>query len=488
MKKNRKSEKPAKIISMEEARRRSGRKRPTPSIPEEVKDLYRPAPKPAKNRSQRRGSRKTESLKEHKRGMSIRRSTTFVAGLFFVFVMIYVTLSLFNFFTTPEIPVDMVRIGSIDTPLVVEGIIIRDETIYTAPGGGVLQFSVNHYDRVRPGSEVASIQNVSAVSDIRQSIYHVEEQILRLQDIRGDLSAVDPAIHQINGQIRSMVNNRLSRHIDLNMSEVYSLRDGIVQNVNIRNQMIVAENLLADVRPELGIQHNVLLGELGANRTPIHINGGGIVAPMVDGLEQELTFDTMHYLTREATRLGENQNISVIGQEVESGDEIFRIVNSNRWYIAAYIPNEFIEGLTTGSNTVLYMENRRDPLRVRVRHMDPGFMETFVIFGTSSYMIDFINSRSVFFRTTDTIQDGLRIANTAITERFDEYGDIIQGVYRVNNGIAAFVAINLPEEAAVGSVYSILDPYQNPGLRVYDHIVTDASMVEEGDIVFSGVR
>ena len=476
-----------KIISMEDARRRPGGKRTFVPPPEEVKNLYRRLPRPARRPVGRKTRSQTENLKEYKRGKAINRSTTIVAGLFFVFVLIYLVRSLFAFFTTPEIPVDIVRMGSIDTPLVIEGVIVRDETVYTAPGYGLLQFSVNHYDRVRPGSEVASIQNVEAVTDIRRSIYQVEEQIIRLQDIRGDLSAVDPAIHQINSRIRNMVDNRLSRHIDLNMSDVYSLRDGIIQNVNIRNQMIVAENLVADVRPELGIQHNVLLGELDANRIPVHIGGGGIVAPMVDGFE-ELNFENMFYLTQEQTRQNAEASPVLSRREVEYGDEIFKIVNSNRWYIAAYIPNEFTEGLTVGANPLIYIEGRREPLRVRVRHIEPGFAESFVIFMSSAYMIDFLGTRNISFRTTDIVQYGLRIANTAITERIDEDGTIQKGVYRVNNGIAAFVSVNLPEDVPAGGVYTILDPAQNPGLREHDHIVTDASLVEEGDIVFSGVR
>ena len=518
---------------------------------------YKERPRPRQSQQARRTKppkKKTESVQEFKRGRSIDRSTTFVAGLFFVFVLVYLVRTLVVFTTRPEIPVDMITMGSVDVVQLIEGIIIREETVYRAERDGVVQFNVRDYSRVPPGSVVASIQNVQAVAATRRTISQVEEQIMELQAVRGDLSAADPAIQQINRQIQNMVDNRLSNHINLNMNEVFALRDSINQNVNIRNQMIVSENLDSDLRAELGISHRMLTSQLSEDLLPIYIESGGILAPIIDGLENELTFQTMYHLSREQTRQNVDFDQLIPRREVEYGDNVFKIVNNNRWYIAAYIPNEFVENFNIGSNRTIFIEGRR-PLNVRVHHMDPGFQETFVIFRSMAYMIDFLDTRSIFFRTTDTLQHGLRVANSAITvvghfaiplslvhagdegryvllvvgyeynkvpisvvDQNDYYAFVmanheilsvgstlrdrddpsqvqmitriqdITGVFRVNTGIAAFTPIYMPEDTAIGGVYSILDPALNPGLRVHDHIVTNASLVEDGDIVFSGVR
>ena len=500
--------------------------------------------------------RQTESIQEHKRGMSIRRSTTFVAGLFFVAVLIYLVRTLFTFMTTPDIPVEMIRVGSVDVPQVIEGIIIRDETVYTAPRDGVVQFHVYNYERVRPGAVVASIQNVQAVANIQDGLVQVEERIMEIQDIRGNLSAADPAVQLINGRIQNMVDQRLSRHINLNMTEAYALRDSIVQNVNRRNQMIVAETLDVDVRADLGLQHQILMGQLDTNLTNVAIGEGGILAPMIDGFEADLTFENMYYLTREQTLPNLDFNQILPQREVYYGDEVFKIVNNNRWYIAAYIPNELVEGFNTAVPRNIFIEGRSNPLTVNIHHISPGFEESFVIFSSTAYMIDFLNTRNIAFRTTDTVQYGLRVSNTAIAERAyleiplacihgedqqtyvvrvmgdedlvipisitsrDSYvalvsadldflgmGSIlrekedpsatrivsekrlVQGVFRVINGIASFAPVNLPEYMPEGGGHIILDPALNPSIRAYDHhIVTDASAVEDGDIVFGGVR
>ena len=504
------------------------------------------------NRKKRR--RQTESIQEHKRGMAIRRSTTFVAGLFFVAVLIYLVQTLFIFMTTPDIPVEMVRMGTVDTPQVIRGIIIRDETVYYAPRDGVLQFERYNYERVRPGTVVASIQNVQAITGIQNSINQVEEQIMRIQDIRGDVSAVDPAVNMINGRIQNVVDTRLNRHINLDVADAFTLRDSITQNVSFRNQMIVSENISIDA--QAGIHHQSLMGQLNINQDTVVVEEGGVLAPLVDGFETTLNFENMYYLTREQTLQGMDYNQMLPRREIRYNDEIFKIINSNRWYIAAYISNDLVENMSAGNWQTIYIEGRSNPLSVRIHHISPGFEESFVIFRSTAYMIDFLNTRSILFKTTDTVQYGLRIANSAITEhaylavplvcvheddddqtyvvrvigdedlvipvtirRRDDYfafvssntaflemgntlrenvdlsstrivseEQLFSGVYRVVSGIATFTHIHLQNYLSTNEVHTILDPSINPGLRVHDHIVADASLIEDGDIVFSGVR
>ena len=524
------------VVSLDNARKNKPRPKSRP----------RPIQAPTSKRK-----RKTESVQEFKRGMAISRSTSFVAGLFFVFVLIYLIHNIIIFVTRPEIPVEMVTMGTVDVIELIEGIIIRDETVYTANRDGVIHFNAREFERVQPGSLIASIQNVQAVTSAQQSIQQVEEQIMRLQDVRGELSAIDPAVQQINRQIQNMIDSRLGNHIHLNMSEVYALRDSINQNVSIRNQMIVTENLDSDLRMELGINYRMLMNNMDEHLQAIYINGGGILSSVVDGLENYLDFQNMYWLSREQTQQNVDFNQLIPSREVEYGDEVFKIVNSNIWYIAAFIPNHIADDFNAGGNQTIYVDGRK-PLTARVHHIERGFQESFVIFRSSAYMIDFLDTRNIFFRTTDTLQYGLRIANSAITLQdhlaiplsavYDEDGryviqyfgeeytkipivvidqndyyafilanhevlsvgstlleptgttrmithiQAIQGIFRVNTGIAAFTPINLPEDAAIGGMYSILDPILNPGIRVHDHIVSNAALVEDGDIVFSGVR
>lgn len=547
--------KKGKVIPLDPALRKSQQK-PRPDSRNTTKDI----PKKKSARLQ------TGSIQEVKRVKAISRSTTFVAGLFFLSVLIYLIQTLFNIFTTEEISVEMVQMGSATPPTIIEGIIIRDETVYTADRDGVVQFYVNNFSRIRPQGLVASIQNVGAVTNIRESIIQMEEDILGT--IQGNQSAADPNVQRINTQIRNLVDQRLSRNMQLNMAEIYSLRDTIIQHVNIRNQMIF-DNLGSDVLPGQNINYQLLNYQLDANLAGIRVNYGGIMTPIVDGFEASLTFENMYYLTREDTRQNVDFNQIFHRREISYGEDVFKIINSNNWYIAAYIPNELIEDFNVGNVRNIFIEGRREPLEVLVYHMGTsGVQETFVIFRSTRYMIDFLDTRSIFFKTTDVIQRGLRVTNTAIAERNyliiplyaiherhyeyvilvnssdiedmqddrpipvlvsdsnDYYAfiatyhaldlrpgmtlrkstdssattivsaeQVVQGVFRVNTGIATFTPIYISEDTFVSETYTILDPLLNRSvflnrrtLHLNDHIVTDASQVADGDIVFSRVR
>ncbi|MCL1988404.1 MAG: hypothetical protein FWG64_10625 [Firmicutes bacterium] len=495
-----------------------------------------------------------ENLNEVRRGTAITRSTKVVAALFFAFVAIYILRTVIAFFTTPEIPVEMVRLGNVEAPQTISGIIVRNETVYTAPTDGLTQFNFNYNDRVRPSTVVATIQNVQDISAIQQSLERVEEQILQLQELRGDLSAVYPNIRRINSQIQNMVDERLNRHISLDLSEAYSLRDSIVQNVNMRNRMIVTENLDANIRAELGINHQILMSQLDENSTPIQITHGGIVATIIDGLESQLNFETMFQLTREQTLQTVDFNQIIPQREVAEGDNVFKIVNSNLWYIAAYIDNEIADDLTVGNaNIPLFVDNRAAPIFARVFHIEQGYEDSLVIFRVPDFMTEFLNMRNISFRLTETVQQGLQIPNTAIVEQVylaipldfireselryvvrvvgdetlnipitvvdqDEYVALVpedtemleigntlrhntdmstmiltevrsvHGVFREINGIATFVPIYVTEEFQPTAIHTILNPSQNLALPLYSHIITNAALVQDGDIVFSGVR
>jgi hypothetical protein len=60
---------------------------------------------------------------------------------------------------------------------------------------------------------------------------------------------------------------------------------------------------------------------------------------------------------------------------------------------------------------------------------------------------------------------------------------IVRGVYNTNRNYAVFREINIEGEILDGSGSILLDPVRNPTVRQFDNIVTDASMVRQGQIV-----
>lgn len=349
---------------------------------------------------------------------NINRSVTAVAGVFFIFVIVYLLSSVYTFLMTPHVATEVIKTGSIDLPRVLSGIVVRDEHVYTAERDGRVMFNVGEYARVKPDTQVCSIQDVESVEDINENLASIEEQLAQLQQTRKDISPADPAIQRINGQIKNIVDGRLNHFIDLSIPDIYTLKNDLSQRIESRNQMIVDENW--SVKNDLGLQQQQLISRLGTFEKGIVPGVGGLVVPVIDGMEETLTFETMKELSREQTLMTVDYNQLNPLKEVKTGDPVFKIVASNEWYVAAYVPNELLEDVTEGAHSTIYVESLKNaeefqPVSAELSLINPGYSESFVLYKITKNIIDYMNTRSVRFKTTDSVHTGLKISATAIT-------------------------------------------------------------------------
>ena len=77
--------------------------------------------------------------------------------------------------------------------------------------------------------------------------------------------------------------------------------------------------------------------------------------------------------------------------------------------------------------------------------------------------------------------DFVVMADSSETYRIGQRASL-EGVYNVNNGYCVFRHINILTETGE---YYLVDTETPYGLKVYDHIVMDGSMVSENQVVFS---
>jgi hypothetical protein len=453
------------------------------------------------------------------------------------------------FITSQQVGIEVIRMGSVESPRTVTGVIIREEKVYFAESEGQLHFTVGDFERVRPNAEVCHVQNKDAVDNLSQSMADIEEQIMELQWMRQDITAIDPAVQRINGQLKNIIDSRVHHFTALSVNEVYSLKESLTQMINTRNQMIVDEH--RNTRQELGQAQQNLIQRIGMYTTPMRTEQSGIVSRIIDGFEDIFTKDNMKNLSREETLFFVDYDKIIPSREVEYGDPAFKIVTSNIWYIAAYFPNDLIEGFEENQQRTLFIENNGEfePISVRIEQLDRNFNDSFLLLRCTKNIIDFLNTRRVYLRTTESVRTGLKISNSAIVNRdffaipheyiFDsermkyvlkhnaespmiipveiiesderfvyvpleteglrvndeiinrEHPDdrftlyefiTVQGVFRANNGYAEFRRI-VTDENSGGGGFIILSPSLNPGVRVFDQIVTTGAGIRDGQII-----
>ncbi|MCL2707916.1 MAG: hypothetical protein FWF03_02240 [Defluviitaleaceae bacterium] len=351
------------------------------------------------------------------REKTINRTAPAVAVIFFLFVLVYLSRSLYAYVNASHTATEIVRIGSIDVPRVVSGVIIRDERVYYADRDGRLMFNVGEFERVKPTTLICSIQDVSAAAETRRDILDLDEAFSALQETRKDISSADPAISRINAQLKSITDAQLYQFSTLGMKEIYALKENLAQRIENRNTIILNDNL--NVRDDLFIEQQRLANQLSSHESAIRADVSGIVSAYLDGYEETYTFENMKELTREQTLLKTGFNQINSSKEIKTDEPAFKIVHKNDWYIAAYMPNEIAAGFEEGDSRILFIETGDvfTPVAAIVYMINPGYRESFMLFKFTKNIIGYMGMRSVNFKTSDSVQSGFKIPVSAITER-----------------------------------------------------------------------
>ena len=344
-------------------------------------------------------------------------STKLVMAILLVFVLVYIGHSIWVFWT-PTVDTMILRMSTIQDPRSVTGIIIREEQVYYADRDGVIEFWVQDHDRVRVNYHVASVLNPDMVPAATERLNITQENALSVQNRRAAISVTEAEVQRLNNNMGSMVNTRLHNFTALNLSEIYLLRDRLNQVISTRNQISIGDGLSA--REPLAREHQHHMEVLMMNSTDIYVETSGIMSRIIDGKESDLTRASIRYLTRDDVRQVVDYATLVPRQVVRAGEPVFKIVGNN-WYIAAYMPNDMIDGFNEGETRTIYLRNANsdsyEPHVVRIQSIDYGARYSMVVFRNTRHVIEFLNQRNVSIRTVSGIQHGLKLPDTAIYTR-----------------------------------------------------------------------
>jgi len=339
-----------------------------------------------------------------------------VLAIAMIFFVISIGGSIFGFLTRDTIATMVVAQGSLDRPIIINGIIVRDETVYRAATSGEVVFNVPHGERIRAGTMVSSIHTEfgTALSNEQERL---QERILALQEQRVEVSAVSSDVANINTTISNIFVSNMHLMAGNDFSHIYTLHTNVERTLEHRNDLLLNENRGAVLA--YTSENRQLANRIADINSAITASAGGIVSHVVDGFEEIFNTENMSYITKEQTRMRVDIDPLHRVRQVGPNESVFKIVNSNDWYIAAYIQNDLIRGWNTNTNTTIHVEinGRFEPLMVRVHSIYSGEGESFVILRSTRRMIDFLGMRSINFQTHDSIFTGLKIPESAIIEK-----------------------------------------------------------------------
>jgi len=166
----------------------------------------------------------------------------------------------------------------------------------------------------------------------------------------------------------------------------------------------------------------------------------GIVSYSYDGLENNLTPDTMKEISQDYIEASkDSMTIQEVKDEVVSGDVVFKIVNNQAWYLVTWVDYSKIKSLKVGSSVTVRMGDEDVKMKVYFKDDFATDEDARLILSCNRIYDNYLSSRVLDCRVITKSKDGIIIETDSILVQ-DKEG----GVMRVDKyGNANFVPIKI---------------------------------------------
>lgn len=431
--------------------------------------------------------KESEQLKRKKKSMQRKK---IVATIFAVMLGVYGSIKLVEAFMYPTVSYQTVRTGIIDNSQKVQGIIVREEIVYTSESEGSVHYLTGEGQKVRKDGEVCYVAKDDELNKVTEQIEDVDVSIYNIQDKRENLAEYQTEIYNLNNgitnEIKDFYNNRAEK-----TNAVYTLRKQLDRIVQTRTDLYVNE---ASERTE-SLQQNrlTLTNELKAYHDIILSKESGTVSYVIDGQEallksseiDQLNFETYKNLVKDKKV---NESNKSVGQTTNDSP-LYKLITDDKWQIVTYVDADKSSQFTENEFYDLIFEdmgNARVNFKLTAKVEEGENVK--LLFTTRDQMVKFLPYRSVEFTIGENKSEGLKIPLSAIVEKNvlripTEYiiqKDKEQGVMKQTGELVEFVPINV-QYTKDESSYILQDLGDLKSVQVNQSIVKSES--KEGFVV-----
>lgn len=407
------------------------------------------------------------------------------AFIMFLFITIYILGYFFVFLSKPVIATEVVEYGYINDVEIFNGIIVRDEYVEKTSIDGFVDYVHSENDMVKKNALICNIKQNDEVEILIENIDEINEEILELQKKRGENSIFSQDIKEINNSITETVNSYTYKFNDNDFSLIYDLRNYLDNEIQKRTNIWSFENVDAISSLEQSkLNNETQLSEISEK---IYSKESGILTFKVDGLEEILTPDSLLDISEEQTIMNAKPENATKNVSIDAGEDVFKIVKSNTWYVASYLPKEFSENLAVGDYVYLkiYDDSYESTTQFTIVDIDHLYENSYVVFKSEKNILNYLHLRNIQFSIEKNALKGLKIPNSAIIEKTLIKIPVDYLVYDENKAVT--VSKNTIEGPSIVNIkFSYIDSDDNNEDTVeYAYVMQDFESLALGEVILS---
>ncbi len=350
---------------------------------------------------------------EKKRG----RSNMILPMVVFAIVALYLMGQLFLLASRrSEVDVETVAYGTIDTPQIYEGLILREEYVVNSSRTGQPFYQYSQGDYISKGGVVCVVKETGTTEKLETKLEQIDQDILKSQKTRADLSAYSEDIARLENSVSRMVDAYAGRAMQENISYMYTMKSQVASVMEQRNEIWLTENV--ESLSQLTEEKNSYEKQLAQSQSVVSAGTAGVLCLSYDALEEQYHPDMAKDVTKKEIGSAKVQYISK-AKGVNQGDPLFKIVESNEWSIVVYLPNTetALWAVSDSKRLNVIADDKVVQILALIESMEVGEKETKVVFTSYEHMEQFMEDRTVSFSLDGAVQEGLKVPSGAIVEK-----------------------------------------------------------------------
>lgn len=308
---------------------------------------------------------------------------TVIFGVILIYLFIHIILS----FNTEKLSIYEVQNSYIDTNINTTALIVRDEKLVNADSSGYVSYYVRDGEKIGKNKTIYTIDETGSVYD-------------KIKDADSDeLSMSEDALTEVRTRISTYEN--YFNYSDF--SELYNFKYDI-------------ENAVLELTNEALIdQLTALNDDTTSVKTykKVQTKDAGIITYYEDGYE---SFNIKNFKASDVDKSTYKKTTLKTGEIINKGDPVYKLITSENWYLVAPITKEEAKRLKDKETLTLNINNSAKDMTCSFELKKKGD-SNFAIISLNKQMVNYINERYIDIVIKMEQNNGLKIPNTAITQK-----------------------------------------------------------------------
>ncbi len=413
------------------------------------------------------------------------RAITMSIGVLFIMLITAVMIIAVMNQTKPRPRFMFIQEGTVEHKVSSTGLIIRDESVFTAASGGVLKPMATEGSRVARGQKVAMIIPADQQEKIRE-LAKLEQDIVDLQIelMNSGKGAGARAIYdETNAALSSVVNLIRSDLIRSDVSSIGGYSTSLDVLIDQRSTKLLPIDFRDSRIEQLKNTRSQLELSLGLDARTIICQQPGILSFELDGLEEQISIDSALTITPDQLQnyIGSSTSSEETDNIVEQDEPVLRITGSINQVLlfwlddadAANFEIDSYQNLSIPKDGIVIPDCRI----IRSQSYENGVLAAFE---TSRRIEWFSDRRTVDAEIITASTTGMRVPMVSLIDHNDKNG--AAGIMVVNGGLTEHVNVRVIDH---DNEYAIIEPIENESYapEISTILVVNPSSVEEGQII-----